>query len=380
MNSKFDFAIVGAGIAGASAAYFLGRLGRVLILERESQPGYHSTGRSAALYSEAYGNETIRALTTGGKEFFLHPPTGFTEHDILTPRGAMFIGRADQLETLDEIAVEAGQLVDTVRRIDAAAAREVIPALKPDYVAGGVLEPNAMDIDVDVLHQGFLRGAREQGAELLVRAEVKSLSRVRDIWSIETSAGDFEAGIVVNCAGAWCDQLAALAGARQVGLVPKRRTAIHFKPGADMDIDKWPLCVDADEEFYFKPDAGKLIGSPADETPVEPQDIQPEELDIAIAADRIETATDMKVGRIEHRWAGLRSFVADKTLVVGLDPNIEGFFWVAGQGGYGIQTSPSVGRLVAALINGEGVPGDLEKLGVTASALDPARYNGDTEA
>jgi D-arginine dehydrogenase len=379
MDIKFDFAIVGAGIAGASAAYFLSRQGSVLILERESQPGYHSTGRSAALYSEAYGNGTIRALTTGGKDFFLHPPAGFADHDILTPRGAMFIGRADQLEKLDEIAAEAGQLVDTVRRVDGDAARKIIPTLKQDYVAGAVLEPDAMDIDVNILHQGYLRGAGDHGAELQVNAEVKSLTRQNDTWSIKTSAGDFEAGIVVNCAGAWCDELAALAGAGQVGLVPKRRTAIHFQPGADVDIGNWPLCVDADEEFYFKPDAGKLIGSPADETPVAPQDIQPEELDIAIAADRIEKATDMEVRRIEHRWAGLRSFVADKTLVVGFDPNIDGFFWVAGQGGYGIQTSPSVGRLVAALINGDGVPEDLQKLGVTASALDPARYNGDTD-
>ncbi len=374
MQQSFDFAVIGAGIAGASAAYFLAQHGRVLILERESQPGYHSTGRSAALYSEAYGNATIRALTTGGKGFFLAPPKGFVEHAILSERGAMFIGREDQLDRLDQVAEESSRLIDSIRRVDSLTALNIIPHLRDDYVAGAVLEPDAMDIDVDILHQGFLRGAREHGAALMVQAEVTALEPVNGRWRVETTSDSYDAGIVVNAAGAWCDEAAELAGAKAVGLVPKRRTAFLFQPGSDVDFADWPLCVDVDETFYFKPDAGKLIGSPADETPVAPQDIQPEELDIAIAVDRIETATDLQVRQIDHRWAGLRSFVADKTPVVGFDPRADGFFWLAGQGGYGIQTAPSMGRLTAELAIGHEVPVDLQDLGVQAAALSPARF------
>ena len=373
MSISFDFIVIGGGIAGASAAYFLSQHGRVVVLERESQPGYHSTGRSAALYTEAYGNETVRALTSGGRRFFLEPPAGFTDSPILSQRGAMFIGRADQMEALAATVADASALVPSVRQIGAADAREIIPALREDYVAGAVMEPEAMDIDVHALHQGFLRGARAEGGELVVNAEVEGLSRTGDGWRVATKAGEFTGAVVLNAAGAWCDEVGALAGAAPIGLVPKRRTAIHFRASGDYDPDAWPLCVDVDEEFYFKPDAGKLIGSPADETPMPPQDIQPDEMDIAIAADRIMQATHLNVERIEHRWAGLRSFVEDKTLVAGFDDKLPGFFWVAGQGGYGIQTSPSMGRVVAALATGNEIPGDLQDFGVGKAALSVER-------
>ena len=371
--SSFDFIVVGAGIAGASAASFLAARGATLLLERESQPGYHTTGRSAALYSEAYGNAAIRSLTTGARPFFMRPPPGFAEHPLLTPRGAMFVGRADQLATLDRTAAETSALQPSIRRIDAGEARRICPVLKADYVAGAVLEPEAMDIDVHGLHQGFLRSLRSRGGRLATDAEVVALKRGGGEWRVRTAAGEFSGRVLVNAAGAWADELARLAGAAPVGLVPKRRTAILFAPPAGCDVARWPLVVDVDETFYFKPDAGKLLGSPADETSSPPCDAQPEELDVALAVERIQAAAELPIARIERRWAGLRSFVADKTPVVGFDDQAEGFFWLAGQGGYGIQTAPAMARLAAALVAGEGVPPDLAALGVSEPELRPSR-------
>jgi D-arginine dehydrogenase len=270
------------------------------------------------------------------------------------------------LDALDRTAEEAGKLVDGIRRLDGAAAWDIVPALKADYVAGAVHEPDAMDIDVDALHQGFLRGVRARGGDVVTDAEVLGLAWTGDAWQVDCRDGTLRAGILVNAAGAWCDQVAALAGAAPVGLVPKRRTA----------IETWPLCVDVDEQFYFKPDAGRLIGSPADETSMPPCDVQPEELDVAIAVERIETATTMKIAHIARRWAGLRSFVADKTPVVGFDPALPSFFWLAGQGGYDIQTAPSMGQMTAALATEQGVPAHLADLAVTMDALTPGRFSG----
>lgn len=371
---RFDAIVIGAGMAGASAAYNLAEAGRVVVLERESQPGYHTTGRSAAIFTETYGNATIRGLTIGGRGFFMSPPAGFTQTPLLRPRGVLFIGRADQAETLARAAEEGRRLVPSVHAISAVDACGLVPVLRADYVAGALLEPDAMDIDVDALHQGFLRGLRARGGEIVTDAAVTALGRAGDDWRVESSAGDFAAPVVVNAAGAWCDVVAGLAGIAPVGLVPKRRTAILFDPPAEMAIEDWPMVIDADEEFYFKPDAGKLMGSPADETPSPPCDAQPEELDIAIAVDRIQSAADLDIRRIDHRWAGLRSFVADKTLVAGFEPAALGFFWLAGQGGYGIQTAPAMGRIVAALIAGGGIPSDLADLGVGEAALSPARF------
>lgn len=369
-----DIVVIGAGMAGASAGYFLAADGaEVVLLEREERPGYHSTGRSAAVYTQAYGNAAVRALTIGGKPFFDAPPDGFASHPILTPRGAMFVGRADQVGALERTAAEARALVPSVRTLDAGEARRVVPSLRADYVAGAVLEPEAMDIDVDALHQGFLRGLRSAGGTVVTDAEVLGLERAAGVWTVTTRAGAFSAPIVIDAAGAWCDEIGRMAGCRPIGLVPKRRTAILFDPPPGTDIAGWPLTIDVDETFYFKPDAGKILASPADETPMEPCDVQPDELDIAIAVDRIQQAADLPVRRIEHRWAGLRSFVADKTPIAGFDPAHEGFFWLAGQGGYGIQTAPSLGRVAAALVRGRAMPPDLVALGLSEAVLSPAR-------
>lgn len=369
-----DIVVIGAGMAGASAGYFLAADGaEVVLLEREERPGYHSTGRSAAVYTQAYGNAAVRALTIGGKPFFDAPPDGFASHPILTPRGAMFVGRADQVGALERTAAEARALVPSVRTLDAGEARRIVPSLRAGYVAGAVLEPEAMDIDVDALHQGFLRGLRSAGGTVVTDAEVLGLERAAGVWTVTTRAGAFSAPIVIDAAGAWCDEIGRMAGCRPIGLVPKRRTAILFDPPPGTDIARWPLTIDVDETFYFKPDAGKILASPADETPMEPCDVQPDELDIAIAVDRIQQAADLPVRRIEHRWAGLRSFVADKTPIAGFDPAHEGFFWLAGQGGYGIQTAPSLGRVAAALVRGRAMPPDLVALGLSEAVLSPAR-------
>lgn len=376
MDTPCDFLVIGAGIAGASAGYELAAHGSVIVLEREDMPGYHSTGRSAAVFTEAYGNETVRGLTVSSRAFFEGPPPGFTDAPILTPRGVVFVAREDQLDALEAIYQETHSLVPTVSRIDKAAVLERVPALRADYVAAGVSEPDAMDMDVNAHHQGYLRGLRARGGRIVTDAEVLGLSRDGHGWQIETRAGAFRAPVVVNAAGAWTDIVGEMAGCKPLGLVPKRRTAFIFDPPEDVPVDDWALVVDADEEFYFKPDAGRILGSPADETPVPACDIQPEELDIAIAADRIMKATTFDIRHIRNKWAGLRSFVDDNTLVAGFDAAQEGFFWLSGQGGYGIQTSPAMAQLTAALVTGGAFPAHIADRGVTAAALDPARLQG----
>ena len=370
----FDFIVIGAGIAGASAGFELAARGRVVLLERESQPGYHSTGRSAAQYIQSYGNATIRALTVGAGPFFSDPPKGFAERPLLSPRGVLYVGRPDQLAELDSFVAEAGQLVADLRRLDAAAARALVPVLRAEALGGAVLEPDAMDIDVHALHQGYLRGLRGRGGQVVTDAEVRDLQHGPAGWLVETPAGAFTAPVVVNAAGAWCDEVARLAGAKPVGLTPKRRTAITFDAPPGFEIASWPLVAGIGEDFYFKPEAGRLFASPADETPVPPSDVQPEELDVAITVERIQAVTRLEIRRIASKWAGLRSFVADKTLVAGFDGSAEGFFWLAGQGGFGIQTAPSMGRIVAALATGGTLPPDLADLGVEAAALSPRRF------
>ena len=374
MTTKtYDIAIIGAGIAGASAAYFLGSGRKVLMIERESQPGYHTTGRSAALYIETYGNAVMRALTVAGGPFLKSPPMGFTEHPILTPRGVMFIGRADQAASAEAMYKECAALTPSVRMLASREITALCPVVRPEYTACGVIEPDAMDIDVAALHAGYLRGAKSNGAELVNDADVLRIERVAGVWKITTRAGEFTAAIVVNAAGAWADAIGALAGVAPIGLAPKRRTAITFDVPSGAESSKWVAVGDVDEAWYFKPDAGRLLASPADETPSEPCDAQPDELDIAIAVDRIETATTMQIRKLHAKWAGLRSFVADRTIVIGADAAEPSFFWLAGQGGYGIQTSAAAGQSAAALITSGELPAAVRVVGVKAAELAPAR-------
>jgi D-arginine dehydrogenase len=370
----YDFMIVGGGIAGASAGFALAVLGTVLLVERESQFGYHSTGRSAAVFLKSHGPDVIRALATASQPFLLHPPDGFTDFPLLKPRGMLLIGGRDDVAALDRAAEECGRYVEGARRLNADQAREMVPVLRDDYLGGAVFDPEAMDIDVHSLHYGFLRGLRARGGKTLTNAGLASIERARGYWTAQTPNGRFAARVLLNAAGAWCDQVARLADAASVGLVPKRRTAFIFQPPPGTPLENWPVVHDIHETFYFKPDAGKILASPADETPMEPCDVHPDDVDIAAAIERIQRCASLPVTHIERRWAGLRSFVSDGCPVVGYDPRVEEFFWIAGQGGYGIETSPALGRLSARLAAKRGVPHDLADLGVHAETVSPARF------
>lgn len=370
-EAEFDIAVIGAGMAGASAAAELAARARVVLLEREDRPGYHSTGRSAALFTATYGPPPVRALTRASERFLTDPPPGFAAHPLLTPRGVLMIHRPDQAASAAALARDlAGGAFEPV---DAAAARRLCPLLRPGHVAGGFLERGARDIDVAALHGGYLRLFAARGGRLVTRAEVTGLDRAGEGWHLVTPRGRFRARVVVNAAGAWADELARLAGVAPVGLQPMRRTAVIVAAPDGFDPAPMPAVIDIDETFYLKPDAGRLLISPADETPSPPCDAQPEELDIAICIDRIQTAFDLPIRRVAHRWAGLRSFVADRCPVIGFATDAPGFFWLAGQGGYGIQTAPAAARLAAGLLLNEGVPADIAAQGVTAAAVAPGR-------
>jgi D-arginine dehydrogenase len=376
----FDFAIIGAGIAGVSAAYHLAPLlasgAKVVILEREHVPAYHTTGRSAALHSETYGNASIRAITVASGRFYRQPPQGFSDHPLLTPRGAIVAGRAEQESAVKAAAADYAQLVPSVRWLDPGEVLRLQPLLKPETAGGGaVYEPEADDMDVAAIHGGFLKGARAAGAMLRLDAEVVALDRKDGRWTVKLRDGEtITAANLINAAGAWADVIGELAGCAPIGLVPKRRTAFTFDAPEGLDLAHLPMVIDFDESFYFKPEVGQFLGSLADETPSPPCDAQPEEIDVATAVDRIETASTLTIRRIKNKWAGLRSFVADKSLVAGYDPRVEGFFWLAGQGGYGIQTAAAAGRLAAALALGKELPAEVAELGVTMAALSPARF------
>ncbi len=375
MTIATDVVIIGAGIAGAAVAYELATDRRVLLLEQEAQPGYHTTGRSAAMYTQTYGNAVVRALTVASHSFLSAPPAGFAATPILTPRGSLLVGRADQRDRVAQAFAACSQLVDDLQLWTGDQVRARVPVFAAAQVDCAVWEPGATDIDVHALHQGYLRGARARGGEILCRAEIDTLVHDGARWRLRRRGADEEivASVVVNAAGAWADVIARRAGVRAIGLVPKRRTAITFDPPPGAASEHWPAVIDVDEQWYFKPDAGRLLATPADETPSPPCDAQPEELDVALAIDRITSATTMQIARIHAKWAGLRSFVADKTLVLGFDPRAPGFFWCAGQGGYGMQTSAAAARCAAALLRGEALPADVAALGVRAVQLAPGR-------
>lgn len=379
-SQQADFVVVGAGIAGASVAYWLAPHGRVLLLERESQPGYHSTGRSAALFMESYGTPQVRALTIASRPFLQNPPPGFAEQPVLSPRGAMMVATAGQEEALHEHWRVLQPISPQGRLLDAAGACELTPVLRRVGLIGGVYEPDASDMDVHAIHQGYLRGVRRAGGAVLTDAEVRSVQRVGDQWAVHAGEHRVQAPVLVNAAGAWADVVGALAGARPIGLQPKRRSAFIFAPPEGCDASRWPMTAGVTEDWYIKPDAGMLLGSPANVDPVPPHDVQPEEMDIAIAIDRIQSLTTLTIRRPTRTWAGLRSFVADGDLVGGWDDRAPGFFWVAAQGGYGIQTSAAMGEACAALIRRQPLPEAIARHGLTEAMLSPARLHTSHQA
>ena len=375
MSESTDFLIIGGGIAAASVGYWLAPHGRVTLLEREAQPGYHSTGRSAALFMESYGTPQVRALTMTSRAFLQSPPQGFAEHPLLGPRGAMMVATHGQEALLAEHWDILRAMAPHAQLLDSAGACARVPALRPGKVLGAVYEPDAADMDVHAIHQRYLRGLRHAGGRVVCDAEVTALTRVGGLWRAQAGGQVYEAPVVLNAAGAWADVVAALAGLPGIGLEPRRRSAFIFAPPEGMNTSGWPMTGGVSEDWYFKPDAGMLLGSPANADPVAPHDVQPEEMDIALAIHRIEEMTTLPIRRPTRTWAGLRSFVADGDLVGGFDVHAPGFFWVAAQGGYGIQTSAAMGEICAALARGLPVPERIAAFGLTADMLSPSRLS-----
>ncbi len=372
MTERVDVIILGAGMAGASLAAELAGERSVVVLEMEPQPGYHATGRSAAMFFESYGNATVRALTRASRRFLEQPPAGFADVRLLSPRSALFVADAARVDQLQAVL----QLPDAsahMRAVDAATARSLCPILRPEWTVAGVLDESGEDMDVAAIHQGYLQSARRNGARVVTGAGESVIARHAGLWHVGSRAGEFAAPIVANATGAWADGVASRAGVAQVGLQPLRRSCALIPAPPGHDASRWPMVIDVAEEFYFKPDAGQLLLSPANEDPMDPCDAAPEDLDIALAVDRFETVTTVEVRRVTHRWAGLRSFVADRSPVVGFDPQADGFFWLAGQGGYGIQMAPALARTAAALLLEKPLPDDVAAEGVAAADIAPNR-------
>ena len=377
-TNAIDVVVIGAGIAGTSVAYFLSNHAKVLVLERESQAGVHSTGRSAALFSESYGSAQVRALTRASRSFFERPPRGFVEPALLSPRGALVMGTRQQASLIESAyeAIRAG--TPSLQLLDEVQMRSLVPVLEPQFAQLGFFEPGAADIDVNTLHQGFIRGLKQRGSRLECDVSIHAIERVGGEWLLEVAMRGAQphtlrAPLLIDAAGAWADEVAALAGVAPLGIEPRRRSAFLFDPPDGVTTAHWPFVTSVAEDFYFKPDAGLLLGSPANADPVLPHDVQAEDLDIALAIDRIERATTMRIQRPMRPWAGLRSFVADGGLVGGFDPTARGFFWLAALGGYGIQTCAAMGEACASLALGRALPTHLTDTGLTASMLGVER-------
>lgn len=366
MTRHFDIAVIGAGIAGASLAAQLAPHASVLVLEGEDQPGFHATGRSAAFWSETYGGPWVQPLTSASRPFLERPHPDFAARSFLSRRGAVHLADTAGAAALDRLMADFSEQDVELRPIDRMELIRLVPTLREEWNRG-VFEPSCADIDVAALHAACLRRARRDGAELVTKAQVGGVERSPGGWLLQTGEGRFGADLLVNAAGAWADNVAELAGVRRLGLQPYRRTIVQVAvdPPAPADL---PLVIDARERFYFKPEAGgRLWLSPHDETACAPCDTAPEELDIALAIARLERATDWRIRRIERKWAGLRTFAADRRPVYGFAADAPNFFWCAGQGGFGIQTAPAAARLAAALLLGH-------EPEAAVAHIDPAPY------
>ena len=360
--------VIGGGIAGVSVGYELAADRSVVLLDMEPTLAYHTTGRSAAMFLETYGGPTIRALTAASRDYFEQPP----DEQLLTPMPRLCVARPGHGTAVHQLYRDTGELTRDVELLTADEAVAAQPLLRRTQVELAMLEPAAMEIDVNALHQGYVRGLRRRGGTVHASARVFEAQHTESGWLIRDATGaKWNAPVVVNAAGAWADQIANLFGAQPVGLQPLRRSAfiVDAPPGATA-----PIVDDVDEAYYFKPDAGRLLCSPGDETPQPPGDARPDELEIARAIEMINETTTLEIRHVRSAWAGLRTFAADRVPVAGYDTVASGFFWCAGQGGYGIQTAPALARTAAALVRGDPVPDDVTNLGVTAADLSPNRF------
>lgn len=361
----YDFAVIGAGMAGASIAAELAPHASVLVLEAEDAPGYHATGRSAAFWEECYGGPGLVPLTLPSGEYL-------RDHGFLTQRGALYIGRAEDRVKMDEFVASFAGTGVTIERLGADGLRAQVPQVREEW-CDAIYEPACADIDVAGLHQHYLKALKQGGVDLVCRARVSQLEREPGSWRIVTERGEtYRAAQIINAAGAWADTLAAMAGAQPLGIAPLRRTVAQLRVGPEAPADL-PLVLDISGGFYFKPDGGRLWLSPHDEIPSEPCDAAPEELDVAIAIDRFQQVTDWRIEAVERRWAGLRSFAPDRLPVYGADPECEGFNWFAGQGGFGIQTAPAAARLASQQLLG--LEPDALTRAINPQTYSPARFS-----
>jgi D-arginine dehydrogenase len=369
-----DVAIVGGGIAGASLAHFLGGQRSVLILEQEAFHGYHASGRSAAEFTRRFHAPLVGKLAIASAAFLMDPPAGFSHVPLLIPRGNLLVANAEKAGHLHDVfkreAVSGSEILP--QTVDEALAR--VPFLNPDYVKAAFFDPDCYDVEAENLLQSFIKSARKAGAEIRTGCELISARYNSETWELDTNLGPFSARLLVNAAGAWAGTVAVRAGVEQIGLVPYRRTAITVDLPNDIDAANLPEVNEIDEAWYFKPEAGKLLVSPADATPSEPCDAQPEELDIAYAMHYLEEATTLKVPAITSKWAGLRTFAPDRLPVVGFDSGQPCFFWLAGQGGYGIQSSPALGRYAADLLQSRKLSENLRNAGLLGDEFRPDRF------
>lgn len=370
---KADIAIIGAGIAGAAAAYFLSRSASVALVEREAAIGYHSSGRSSEQFTVGISADTMRRLAEASRSFFLSPPTDFGAQRLVTPRGSLTVGRASQRAELERLCERITGVGAAARHLDRQEALAEFPALLASGVDGGVLEVEAMDIDTSALLQAYVRGAKARGAQLLTDAAVTSIERRSGAWIVGTSRGAVSASLILNSAGAWVDEITQLAGLEPIGLVSYRRTAFTFAPPPGVDASRWPHTCNVDYQWYIKPGYDSLMGSLAEAVPASPGDVYPDDMDVAQGIHNIEQDTSFRIVKPLSKWAGLRNFVRDRNPVAGTRPGAEGFFWLAGQGGCGILTSPALGEAIAALMLGRELPQAQRELGIEASDLAPTR-------
>ena len=372
---NFDAIIIGSGMTGASVAFELAKHANVLLLERESATGYHSTGRSAAVYIPTYGFDQLplRVLSVCSYDFLNKPPRGFCSEPLLRERGLLWISdeaSKDQLETKFS-AMQDAEI--PVQWVDHVSLSKLTPGLAKNYSSCAIYDPAVADIDVHELHNSYLKGLIAQKGRLEKNIQIRSIERSKDEWTVSSKNARFRAPILVNAAGAWVDEVAEIAGVEPIGISPLRRTAVLLDAPSQIDFDSYPVIADINYQFYFKPEAGLVLVSPSDESPTPPCDAQAEEIDIAHAVQYAEKAFGIHVEKVHSSWAGLRSFVSDRLPVIGFDRAFPGFFWLAGQGGHGIQTAPAQSRLAANLLLNEDLPEDIKEMGLSKEMVSPDR-------
>ena len=375
-----DFLIIGGGIAGLSAAANLAAHGRVAVLEAEDALGFHSSGRSVSFSHYGIGNSAVRGLTAWSRDFLERQPEGFCETPVSTLSHSVYFATEEMLPKLAELQAEMARFTDAIRPVGPEELQALCPVLRTGEggAVTGIYDPTALKLDADALLHSYARQVRGAGGTIHTGRRIAGVRHEGGRWTVETESGErWSAPVLVNAAGAWADRIAALAGARPIGLEPKRRTIIVLDPPQGMDFTRWPFVHSAVSDFYMLPQSGQLLVSPVDEVEDEPCDAQPEDYDIALAAYQLEQYTTLSVTRIAHRWAGLRNFVSDRTPTAGFDGQAPGFFWLVGQGGYGLQTAPAMAAAVESLATGGAWPAGLAELGVHPETVTPGRlFNG----